>query len=98
VSRVAEMEVCVQIHEHLLEHGLPVKEVLAVPTIMAPETVKVGALMSARGRGPEKRFPTNAEGTSPVHNGLFVLLQDEDGALDVEQILYAAKTRDLELS
>jgi len=98
VSRVAEMKVCVQIHEHLLEHGLPVKEVFAVPTIMAPETVKVGALMSARGRGPEKRFPTNAEGTSPVHNGLFVLLQDEDGALDVEQILYAAKTRDLELS
>jgi len=26
------MGVCVQIYEHLLEHGLPVKEVLAVPT------------------------------------------------------------------
>ena len=32
VSGVTKMGVCVQIYEHLLEHGLPVKEVLAVPT------------------------------------------------------------------
>ena len=98
VSGVTEMGVCVQIREHLLEHGLPVKEVFAVPTIMAPEVVKAGALMSASRRGPEKWWPTNAEGTSPVQKGLFVLLQDEDGALDVEKILCDAKMRDLELS
>jgi len=71
---------------------------IQVPTIMAPEAVKAGSLMSARARGPEKLWPTNAEGTSPVHKGLFVLLQDEDGALDSEKNLHDARMRDLELS
>jgi len=37
-------------------------------------------------------------GTSPVHKGLFVLLQEEDGSLDVDKMLYDARMRDLELS
>jgi len=92
VPEMTEMAMCAQsAGKNLHKRGLPIKEVLAPPMIMAPETVKAGAFICADVRGPGKLWPTKAEGRSPTHKFFHILLQCETDSLTVEKMLYDKK-------